>query len=35
MTQHDQPTDQQHRDRIQQSLHENLFVEADAEEDAG
>ena len=30
MMQHDQPTDQQHRDRIQQSLDENLFVEAGA-----
>ena len=30
MMQHDQPADQQHRDRIQQSLDENLFVEAGA-----
>ena len=30
MMQHDQPSDQQHRDRIQQSLGENLFVEAGA-----
>ena len=30
MIQHDQPADQQHRDRIQQSLDENLFVEAGA-----
>ena len=30
MMQHDQPSDQQHRDRIQQSLDENLFVEAGA-----
>ena len=30
MTQHDQPADQEHRDRIQQSLDENLFVEAGA-----
>ena len=30
MTQHEQPSDQQHRDRILQSLDENLFVEAGA-----
>ena len=30
MMQHDQPADQQHRDRIQQNLDENLFVEAGA-----
>ncbi len=30
MTQQHQPADQQHRDRIQQSLEENLFVEAGA-----
>ena len=30
MTQHNQPADHQHRDRIQQSLDENLFVEAGA-----
>ena len=30
MMQRDQPSDQQHRDRIQQSLDENLFVEAGA-----
>ena len=30
MTQQDLPADQQHRDRIQQSLDENLFVEAGA-----
>ena len=30
MTLHDQTADQQHRDRIQQSLDENLFVEAGA-----
>ena len=30
MMQHYQPADQQHRDRIQQSLDENLFVEAGA-----
>ena len=30
MMQHDQPADQRHRDRIQQSLDENLFVEAGA-----
>ena len=30
MMQLDQPADQQHRDRIQQSLDENLFVEAGA-----
>ena len=30
MMQHEQPSDQQHRDRILQSLDENLFVEAGA-----
>ena len=30
MMQLDQPADQQHRDRIQQGLDENLFVEAGA-----
>ena len=30
MMQRDQPSDQKHRDRIQQSLDENLFVEAGA-----